>query len=146
MQYFFMDQDFDRMYQEEKRNASLSVIFTILAIVIASLGLYGLTAFAVAQRTKEIGIRKTFGASVLDIWQLISKEILFLIGFATLIAWPLVYWVAGSWLQNYHYRINMNVMDFLLGFLIALVIALTTTSYRTFRAASLNPSLSLRYE
>ncbi len=146
MQYFFMDQDFDRMYQEEKRNARLSIIFTILAIVIASLGLYGLTAFAVAQRTKEIGVRKTFGASVIDIWQLISREILYLIGFATLIAWPLVYWVAGNWLQNYHYRISLNIMDFLLGFLIAVVIALTTTSYRTFRAASLNPSLSLRYE
>lgn len=146
MLYFFMDDDFDRLYQEEKRNASLSMLFTILAIIIASLGLYGLTAFSVSQRIKEIGIRKTFGASVFDIWRLISKEIIFLVLIATLIAWPLIYWVASNWLENYYYRINMSPVDFLTGFLVAVVIAMVTISFRTIRAASVNPSVSLKYE
>ena len=144
--YFFMDEDFNRLYQEEQRSATLAMVFTLLAILIASMGLYGLTAFAVAQRTKEIGVRKTFGASVFDIWRLVSKEILILVGIATLIAWPLVYWVAGNWLQNYHYRISLRPADFLAGFAVAAFIALITISYRTIRAASVNPSLSLRYE
>ncbi len=146
MLYFFVDQDLERMYQEERRNSRLSGVFTILAVLVASLGLYGLTAFTVAQRTKEIGVRKTFGASIFDIWKQVSKEILLLVGIATLIAWPLVYWVAGNWLQNFSYRISLSATDFIAGFLIAALIALATISYRTIRAASVNPSLSLRYE
>lgn len=146
MLYFFVDQDLERMYQEEQRNYRLSGVFTILAVLIASLGLYGLTAFTVAQRTKEIGVRKTYGASISDIWILVSKEILVLVGVATLVAWPLVYWVAGNWLQNFHYRISLSPFDFLAGLVIAAFIALATISYRTIRAASVNPSLTLRYE
>ncbi len=146
MQYFFMDKDIERLYREEQQNASLSVLFTILGILIASLGLYGLTSFTVISRTKEIGVRKTFGASIFDIWLLISKEIISLLLIATFIAWPLVFWVADNWLNNYFYRINLGVFDFVTGFVVALLIALATTSYRTIRAASANPSISLRYE
>ena len=146
MLYFFMDQDFNRLYREEEQNAQLSVIFTLLAIFIASMGLYGLTAFSLQQRIKEIGIRKTFGAGVTSIWMMISKEVLALIALATLVAWPLIYWIAGNWLQNYHYRISMQLQDFLLGFVIAVVIALGSISYRVIRTASMNPSISLRYE
>ncbi len=146
MQYFFMDKDFDRLYKEEKQNAQLAILFTILAIVIASLGLFGLTSFTVQQRTKEIGVRKTFGASIANIWYLVAKEILILIAISTFIAWPLVYWVADNWLQNYHYRISLRFTDFLSGFIIALIIALATISYRTVKTALVNPSESLRYE
>ncbi len=146
MLYFFMDQDFNRLYREERQNAHLSVIFTLLAIFIASMGLYGLTAFSLQQRTKEIGIRKTFGAGVASIWLMISKEVISLVALATLIAWPLAYWIGGNWLQNYHYRISMQLQDFLLGFVIAMVIALASISYRVIRTASMNPSISLRYE
>lgn len=146
MLYFFMDEDFRRMYREEQRNASLSVIFTILAIIIASLGLFGLTSFNVAQRTKEIGVRKTFGASVFDVWRLISKDIIVLVAIATAIAWPIIYWVAANWLENYHYRISLSPVDFFTGFVIAVIIALITISYRTIRAASVNPSVTLKYE
>lgn len=146
MLWFFLDKDFERMYQEEKQNASLSVLFTILAIFIASIGLYGLTAFTIAQRTKEIGVRKTFGASIWTIWFMMSREMLSLVLIATAIAWPLVYWVADNWLQNYAYRIQLNPIDFLAGFLIAVGIAIATLSYRTLKAASVNPSISLRYE
>ncbi len=144
--YFFLDQDLKRMYMEESRNATLSMLFTILAIMIASLGLYGLTAYTVAQRTKEISIRKTFGASVSNIWRLISKEVILLVIIATTIAWPLIYWAASNWLENFHYRISLNPYDFLTGLLIAVIIALTTISYRTVRAALVNPSVSLKYE
>ncbi len=146
MQYFFMDQHFERLYREEKTNAELSIIFTILGILIAALGLYGLTSFTVQQRTKEIGVRKTFGASIFTIWMLINREILKLVGIATLIAWPLIYWAASNWLNHYHYRIDLNPIDFLIGFAIAALIALLTTSYRVVRAARINPSESLRYE
>lgn len=146
MQYFFMDQDFEHLYKEERQNAQLAIIFTILGILIASLGLYGLTAFTVQQRTKEIGVRKTFGASVIDIWYLIAKEIMILILISTAIAWPLIYWVADNWLQNYYYRISLRPTDFLIGLFIALFIAMVTISYRILKTALLKPVLSLRYE
>ncbi|MCB2220735.1 MAG: ABC transporter permease [Bacteroidetes bacterium] len=146
MQYFFMDKDFDRLYKEEQQNGQLAIVFSILAIFIASLGLYGLTSFTVQQRTKEIGVRKTFGASLNNLWFLVSKEIMILVLISTAIAWPLIYWVADNWLQNYHYRIHLRVIDFLTGFIIALIIALATTSYRTIKTALVNPSESLRYE
>ena len=146
MQYFFMDKDIERLYAEEKRNAKLAILFTILGIFIASIGLYGLTSFTVQQRTKEIGIRKTFGATLNNIWFLVAKEIMTLILIATAIAWPLIYYVADNWLQNYQYRINLRPTDFLIGLFIALLIALATISYRTIKTALLNPSHSLRYE
>jgi putative ABC transport system permease protein len=146
MIYFFLDQDLEGTYIEESRNVALSMMFTILAILIASLGLYGLTAYNVSQRTKEISIRKTFGASVLDIWRMISKEVLLLIMLSTAIAWPLIYWVASRWLENYHFRISLNLFDFLSGLLTAIVIALVTISYRTVRAALINPATTLKYE
>ncbi len=146
MQSFFMDQHVERMYREEKRNGQLSVLFAIIGIIIAALGLYGLTSFAIAQRTKEIGIRKTYGASVGRIWYLFAREIIILVVIASVIAVPLIWWVADNWLQNYPYRINIEVFDFLYGFLIATIIALITISYRTIRSAMANPTQSLRYE
>jgi putative ABC transport system permease protein len=146
MLHYFLDEDFNRLYREEEQNARLSVIFTILAIIIASMGLYGLIAFSLQQRIREIGVRKTFGASVTDIWYLVCKDVMALLAVATVVAWPLVYWVGGNWLHNFHYRIGMQASDFILGFVIAVMIALTTISYRVIRTASMNPSLSLRYE
>ncbi len=146
LQYFFMDEDLNHIYNEEQQNAKLSIVFTILAIVIASLGLFGLTSFTVEQRTKEIGIRKAMGASVGNIFYIISKEIILLVAISTVIAWPLVYFVATNWLQNYYYKVSLNAFDFLIGFIIAIVIAITTISYRTIKAARLNPATSLRYE
>ncbi|MBU8893597.1 MAG: ABC transporter permease [Bacteroidales bacterium] len=146
MQYFFMDEDLKRLYKEEQQNAKLSIVFTIIAIVIAALGLFGLTSFTVEQRTKEIGIRKALGASVGNIYYIISKEIIILVSISTLLAWPAIFFIARNWLQNYHYKITLNVFDFLTGFLIALTIAVLTISYRALKSAGLNPAESLRYE
>jgi len=146
IQYFYMDQELNNLYQEEQQNAKLSIVFTILGIIIASLGLFGLTSFTIEQRTKEIGIRKAMGASVGKIFFLISKEIMVLVSISTLIAWPVIYYTANNWLQNYVYKISLNVFDFLIGFIIALAIAIITITYRTLKAARLNPAHSLRYE
>jgi putative ABC transport system permease protein len=146
MQFFFMDKDYERMYREEKQNASLAVLFTILGILIAALGLYGLTAFTMQMRTKEIGVRKTFGASIYSIWLMIAKEIGLLLFISSIIACPLIYWVADDWLQNFHYHIQLNIFDFLSGIFISVIIAMATISYKTIKIASLNPSISLRYE
>jgi len=146
MQSYFMDKGVERMYREEKQNGQLSILFTIISIFIAALGLYGLTSFAIAQRTKEIGIRKTLGASIGNIWYLFAREIIILVVIATVISAPLIWWVADNWLQNYYYRINIEVTDFVYGFLIAIIIALITISYRTVRSAMANPTESLRSE
>ncbi len=146
MQSFFMNKDFERLYKEEEQNAQLSILFTILGILIASMGLYGLTTFSIRQRTKEMGVRKTFGATVSNIWYLIAKEILILVSISTLIAIPVIYWIADNWLQNYQYRISLNILDFLAGFLIAIIIALITISYQALKTARANPSAALRYE
>jgi putative ABC transport system permease protein len=146
MQYYFIDQDFEQMYRQEKQNAQLAVIFSILAIFIAALGLFGLTSFTVEQRTKEIGVRKAMGSSVTGIYFVISREIIMLVTISALISWPLVYFIAKRWLENFYYRIDPGVFSFLVGLVIALGIALTTISYRILRAASVNPAQSLKYE
>ena len=96
--------------------------------------------------TKEIGIRKTMGASVYSIFFLISKEIMLLVTIATAIAFPIAYYVANNWLQNYYYRISLGPLDFILGFIVAIIVAIATISYRTIKAAKANPVESLVYE
>jgi putative ABC transport system permease protein len=122
------------------------VILAILAVIIASLGLFGLTSFTLEQRTKEIGIRKTMGSSMLGVFYIITREFVVLVSISTLISWPFIYYIAQNWLQNYYYRITLRPMDFLSGFIIAMVIALLTISYRTYRTARMNPVEALRYE
>ena len=146
IQYFFMDKDLERLYKEERQNSKLAVMFTILGILVASLGLFGLTSFTVQQRTKEIGVRKTFGASVYNIWYLIAREILVLITVSAILAIPFAWWIADNWLENYEYRIHLNPFDFLAGFIIAIIIAIMTISYRAIRTAQMNPVVSLKYE
>ena len=146
LQYYFLDEDFEKIYLQEKQNARMAVIFSILAIFIASLGLFGLTSFTVEQRTKEIGVRKAMGSSIAGIYIEISKEIVILVSISALIAWPLIYYIANKWLQNFYYRINMGAFSFIAGLTIALGIALLTISYRILKAARINPAQSLKYE
>jgi putative ABC transport system permease protein len=146
LQYYFLDADFELMYKQEKQNAQMAVIFSILAIFIASLGLFGLTSFTVEQRTKEIGVRKAMGSSVAGIYVVISREVVILVSVSALIAWPLIYYWAGKWLQNFYYKINLGFFTLLAGLAIALGIAVLTISYRILRAAKVNPAQSLKYE
>jgi putative ABC transport system permease protein len=146
LQYYFLDADFELMYKQEKQNAQMAVIFSILAIFIAALGLFGLTSFTVEQRTKEIGVRKAMGSSVTGIYIVISREVVILVSVSALIAWPLVYYWAGKWLQNFYYKINLGFFTLIVGLAIALCIAVLTISYRILRAARVNPAQSLKYE
>ena len=146
LQYFFLDKDYSQMYKSERQNAQLSLLFAILGILIAALGLFGLTSFTIEQRTKEVGVRKSMGASNSSIFYLISKEIILLVCISTLIAWPIIYFAAKNWLKNYYYRIDLQVWEFVFGFLIAISIALITISYRTIKSMQINPAQTLRYE
>jgi putative ABC transport system permease protein len=146
LQYYFLDADFELMYKQEKQNAQMAVIFSILAIFIAALGLFGLTSFTVEQRTKEIGVRKAMGSSVAGIYVVISREVVILVSVSALIAWPLVYYWAGKWLQNFYYKINLGFFSLIVGLAIALGIAVLTISFRILRAARVNPAQSLKYE
>ncbi len=146
LQYFFMDEDFSHMYKTEQQNAKLSVVFALLGIFIAALGLFGLTSFTIEQRTKEVGVRKALGATGISIFYLISKEIIILVCIATAVAWPLIYWAAVNWLHNYYYRIHLRLYEFLIGFVFAIAVALLTISYKTLQSIRLNPANTLRYE
>jgi putative ABC transport system permease protein len=146
LQYYFLDADFEKMYSQEKQNAQMAVIFAVLAIFIASLGLFGLTSYTVEQRTKEIGVRKAMGSSIGGIYIEISKEIVILVSVSAIIAWPVIYYYAGKWLENFYYKINLGFFSFIAGLTIALGIALITISYRVLKAARVNPAQSLKYE
>ncbi len=146
LQYYFLDEDFEKMYIQEKQNAQMAVIFSILAIFIAALGLFGLTSFTVEQRTKEIGVRKAMGSSITGIYIVISREVVMLVSISALIAWPVVYYWAGKWLENFYYKINLGLFTFVIGLTVALGIALITISYRILKAARVNPAQSLKYE
>jgi putative ABC transport system permease protein len=145
-QYFFLDKEFEKFYKEEKRTARIAVAFSILAIFIACLGLFGLTSFATEQRAREISLRKVLGSSLSGIMLLFVREVLVLIAISTVPAWIITYFLMNKWLQNFHYRINMKFEEFFLSFFITLLIALITVCYRTYRAGMANPAEVLKYE
>ena len=144
--YRFMDEAIDNLYRAEQQIGTLFRYFTILAIFISCLGLFGLASFMAEQRTKEIGIRKVLGASVSKILLLLSKEYAKWVLFANIIAWPVAFYVMNRWLQAYAYRINIAVWSFVFAAVLALAIALFTVSYQAIRAATANPADALRYE
>ncbi|MCD6335189.1 MAG: ABC transporter permease, partial [Candidatus Latescibacteria bacterium] len=145
-EYSFLDDSFDKLYRAEDRLGKIFGSFSLIAILIACLGLFGLASFATEQRTKEIGIRKILGASVSGIVLLLSKEFTKLVLVSNLIAWPVAYWAMNRWLQDFAYRIPIGVGTFLLAGVIALVIALLTVSFQAIKAATANPVKALRYE
>jgi putative ABC transport system permease protein len=146
LSYYFVDKDIEQMYITEKQNARMAVIFSILAIFIATLGLFGLTSFTVEQRTKEIGVRKAMGSTVTGIYAVISKEIIILTLLSSLIAWPIVYFIAEKWLQSFYFKMPLSAFSFIEGLAIALGIAIITISYRILRAAGVNTAQSLKHE
>jgi putative ABC transport system permease protein len=128
-----------------KKVGQLMSTFALLAILVTCLGLFGLAAFTAEQRTKEIGVRKVLGASVKSIVLLLSTEFAKLVIIANLIAWPVAYFLADDWLQNFAYRVDLSWWVFASGGVIVLLIALGTVSYQALRAAVANPIDALRY-
>ena len=146
IEYSFLDQDVGRMYIADQQAGKIITTFSILAIFIACLGLLGLAAFVTEQRTKEIGIRKVLGASVMEVMALLSKEFIKWVLVANVIAWPLAYYVMNNWLKNFAYKIDLSFWVFAASGLFVMIIALLTVSSHAVKAATANPVESLRYE
>lgn len=144
--YNFLNESFDKMYRAEERVGKIAMAFSLLAIFIACLGLFGLATFIAEQRTKEIGIRKVLGASVQGIVQMLSKDFVKLVVIAFVVAAPLAWWAMHLWLQDFAYRINIQWWFFALAGFGALAIALVTISFQAIKAAIANPIKSLRTE
>lgn len=144
--YFFMDDDMSRIYKQERQSAKLTVIFALFAILVASMGLFGLTSFMLQQRTREIGVRKAMGASASSVFSLVTRDVLLLVTIAALIGSPIIYIIASRWLENYFFRITIKGWEFILAYLVAITIAIATISLRTLKAARINPAQSLQYE
>jgi putative ABC transport system permease protein len=145
-QYTFLDERIDRIYKAEQKLGQSFNIFTFIALSIACLGLIGLASFISEQKRKEISIRKILGADFQSIIALLAREYMKCIAAAAVIAWPMGYFVMNRWLQNFAYRINIEVWTFVLSAALALIIALLTVSYQSLKAAFANPADSLRYE
>lgn len=145
-EYHFLDQEYEALYSAEARMGTLFNFATIIAIVLASIGLFGLSAFLIEQRTKEIGIRKVLGATESGLVLLLSREFIVGIIVANILAWPVAWYAMHKWLQNFAYRIDLTIWPFIIAGATALVIALVTISWQAIRTARANPMESLRYE
>ena len=144
--YTFLDQQIAKMYENEKKTSQLFQMFSTIAILIGCLGLYGLVSYLANQKTKEIGIRKVMGASVINIFTIFSKEMLTLIAVAFLLAAPLAWYVMNSWLQGFQYQVDLSPLFFVLALLISVGIAFITIGYKAATASFANPVDSLRSE
>lgn len=146
IRYTFMDESFAKMYADVERMGSIFTSFSVLAIIIACLGLFALSAFMAEQRNKEIGIRKVLGASVTGLTIMLSVDFVKLVLIAFVIASPIAWWAMNKWLQDYSYRVNISWWMFVLAGILVIAIALFTISFQSIKAAIANPSKSLRSE
>jgi ABC-type antimicrobial peptide transport system permease subunit len=144
--YKFADQEYALKFSSEERISQLASFFAVLAIFISCLGLSGLASFTAEQRIKEIGVRKVLGASVMDLWMLLSKDFVRLVLVSLLVAAPISYYLMYNWLQRYEYRLTISPWVFAIAASGALFITLTTVSYQSIKAALSNPVKSLRNE
>ncbi len=144
--FYFLDESFGSLYGSDERLGRIASFFTVLAIIVACLGLFGMSVYSSQRRAKEIGIRKVLGATTMGIMGLLTKQFLALIVIANVIAWPMAYYAMDSWLGNFAYRIDISWVNFVLSAIIALMIALLTIAYQAIKAARVNPVETLRYE
>lgn len=144
--YTFSSDEYAQKFINEERIGKLAGFFATLAIFISCLGIFGLASFTAEQRTKEIGIRKVLGATVLNVWSLLSKDFVRLVLIAFLIAAPAAWYLMSGWLERYEYRTNITWWIFLAAGTAALLITLLTVSYQAVKAALMNPVKSLRSE
>lgn len=144
--YHFVDETYDKKFASEERTGTLALVFASLAIFVSCLGLFGLASFVAEQRTKEIGIRKVLGASLMSVWRMLSKDFIFLVLIACALSIPFAYFLMDEWLQKYVYRIQLTPWTFLFTCIGALTIALLTVSFHAIQSALTNPVKSLRSE
>ncbi len=144
--YDFYDETFSQLFKKEKSFSKMFFSFTLLSIIVAILGLFGLAAYSAEQRTKEIGIRKTFGASIKQLVVLQSNEYLRLIMLAILVAAPIAYYILKKWLQGFEYKINMSINVYFAAALIIILVTILTVGFHAFNSARKNPADTLRYE
>jgi ABC-type antimicrobial peptide transport system permease subunit len=144
--YEFVDEQFAKKFASEERIGNLSGIFTGLAILISCLGLFGLASFVAEQRTKEIGVRKVLGASVQNLWGMLSKDFVWLVFISLLIASPIAWYFMSGWLDKFEYRTNLSWSVFAIAGVGALTITLLTVSFQAIKAALMDPVKSLRSE
>jgi putative ABC transport system permease protein len=145
-EYAFLDENIQKQYNEDRKVSSIITIFTIIAMFISCLGLYGLSTYMAERRFKEIGVRKVMGASINQIVGLMSKEFIKLVMVAFVIAVPVAWYMMNKWLEGFAYKIPVNISVFVYAGLAALLIALLTVSFESIKAASTNPVKSLRNE
>ena len=144
--YQFLDERFDKQYKNDERISKIISNFAIVAILIACLGLFGLSSFMAAKRTKEIGIRKTMGASVNSVFLLLSREFVKWVVLSVIIACPVAWFIMNKWLQSFAYRTNIGWWIFALAILIAFAIAFLTVAWQSLKTSRTNPVEALRYE
>ena len=144
--YKFVDDDYARKFSNEVRIGNLAAVFAVLAIFISCLGLFGLASFVAEQRSKEIGVRKVLGATVFNLWKMLSKDFALLVFISCLIAIPLAWYFLNQWLQNYNYHTAISWWIFAVTIAGALLITLLTVSFQAIKAALANPVKSLRSE
>jgi ABC-type antimicrobial peptide transport system permease subunit len=143
-EYEFIDENFAQKFRSEERVASLAKVFTILAVIISCLGLFGLASYVAEQRTKEIGVRKVLGASITNLWLLLSKDFLILVLISILVAAPLAYYFMGNWVQKFTYRTEIGLSVFIIAGIGAIVLTIVTVSFQAIKAARVNPVKSLK--
>ncbi len=145
-EYTFLDENFDKLYEAEQRQGNIFTAFACIAIFIACLGLFGLSAFTISQRVKEIGVRKVLGADIAGIVALLSKDFLILVLIAALIAFPIAWYAMHNWLKDFAYRVSISWWIFIVAGLASLCVALLTVSFQAIKAATSNPVKALRSE
>jgi putative ABC transport system permease protein len=146
MQYFFLDEQLDKYYAEEKRTGTITLIFSILAIFIASLGLFGLTLYNAQKRIREIGLRKVLGATEANVIKVISKSVGYAVGIAILIAMPVAFFMMQDWLRDFPYNVGFQPLLFIAAALLSIIIAMVTVTITSLKAARTNPAVALHYE
>jgi len=146
LEYSFVDDEYGMKFKAEQRIGNLASVFAVLAIFISCLGLFGLSSFVAEQKTKEIGVRKVIGASLVNIWVLLSKEFVVLVSISLLVVMPIAWYYLQKWLLTYHYHTEINGWVFVVVGSGVLLITLFTVSFHGLRAAVANPVKSLRSE
>jgi putative ABC transport system permease protein len=142
--YTFLTERFNRQFEADEKRGFVFTMFTVLAIIIACLGLFGLASYTVEQRTKEVGIRKVFGADNITILRLISKDFLILVSISIVIAFPVAWYFMSKWLENYVYRNNLGPSLFILAAALTILITFVTVGFKAYQASVMNPAQSIK--